>query len=106
MSVAYLAAQKQRYRITLELDVQGDFNPHNLDWEKVLDIQGNEKVVAYVEDLDTPDRWWFMDFWKEIEEIQAELLEDINDEMYQTDPEDWMGYDDSTEGIDFCNDFW
>lgn len=57
MSVAYLAAQKQRYRITLELDVQGDFNPHNLDWEKVLDIQGNEKVVAYVEDLDTPDRW-------------------------------------------------
>ena len=55
MSVAYLAAQKQRFRITLELDVQGDFNPHNLDWEKVLDIQGNEKVVAYVEDLDTPD---------------------------------------------------
>ena len=46
-----------------------------------------------------------MDFWKEIEEIQAELLEDINDEMYQTDPSDWMGYDDSTEGIDFCNDF-
>ena len=57
MSDAYLAAQKQRFRITLELDVQGDFNPHNLDWEKVLDIQGNEKVTAYIEDLDTPDRW-------------------------------------------------
>ena len=57
MSVAYLAAQKQRFRITLELDVQGDFNPHNLDWEKVLDIQGNEKVTAYIEDLSTPDVW-------------------------------------------------
>jgi hypothetical protein len=54
MSVAYYAAQKQRFRITLELDVQGDFNPHNLDWDKVLDIQGNEKVSAYVEDLDKP----------------------------------------------------
>ena len=55
MSVAY--AQKSRYRITLEVDVLEDFVPHNIDWEKVLDIQGNESVVAYVEDLSTPDRW-------------------------------------------------
>lgn len=32
-------------------------------------------------------------------------LQDINDEMYQTDPEDWMGYDDSTEGLEISNDF-
>ena len=55
MSLAY--AQKSKYRITLEVDVLEDFSPHNIDWEKVLDIQGNESVTAYVEDLGTPDRW-------------------------------------------------
>ena len=46
-----------------------------------------------------------MNFWKELEEVPGELLEDINDEMYETDPEDWMGYDDSTEGLEISNDF-
>ena len=55
MSLAY--AQKQRFRITLELDVFEDFDPGQIDWEKVLDVQGNESVSAYVEDLSTPDRW-------------------------------------------------
>jgi len=55
MSLAY--AQKQRFRVTLELDVLEDFDAHNIDWEKVLDVQGNESVTAYVEDLSRPDRW-------------------------------------------------
>ena len=55
MSLAY--AQKQRFRVTLELEVLEDFDAHNIDWEKVLDVQGNESVSAYVEDLSTPDRW-------------------------------------------------
>lgn len=50
-------AQKSKFRITLELDVYDDFNPNQLDWEKILDVQGNESVIAYVEDLSTPDRW-------------------------------------------------
>ena len=50
-------AQKTKYRITLELDVLDDFQPHNIDWEKLLDVQGTERVTAYVEDLSTPDRW-------------------------------------------------
>lgn len=54
MPVTYLP-QKTRYRITLELDVMEDFSPHNIDWEKVLDIQGSESVDAYVEDLSVPD---------------------------------------------------
>jgi hypothetical protein len=41
----------------LELDVLDDFQPHNIDWEKLLDVQGTENVTAYVEDLSTPDRW-------------------------------------------------
>ena len=54
MSATYLP-QRQKYRITLELDVMDDFNPHNIDWEKVLDVQGGETVDSYVEDLSVPD---------------------------------------------------
>ena len=57
MTVSYLQGQKSKYRITLELDVLDDFSPHNIDWEKVLDIQGTEQISAYVEDLSTPDNW-------------------------------------------------
>lgn len=59
MSVAYQQAQKQRYRITLDLSVFGDFDPHQIDWEKLFKLEGAEKCDAYVEDLSTPDRWWF-----------------------------------------------
>jgi len=31
MSSSYLLAQKQRYRITLEVNAQQDFNPHQID---------------------------------------------------------------------------
>lgn len=57
MSATYLP-QKSKYRITLEIDVMDDFNPHNIDWEKVLDVQGNESVEAYIEDLSVPDRFF------------------------------------------------
>jgi len=57
MSSVYVTSQKQKFRITLELDVMGDFSPHQIDWEQVLDIQGNEKVSAYVEDLTSPTQW-------------------------------------------------
>ena len=51
-------AQKTKYQYyTLELDVLDDFQPHNIDWEKLLDVQGAESVTAYVEDLSAPDRW-------------------------------------------------
>ena len=57
MSSAYLSAQKTKYRITLELEVLDDFNPHQINWEKALDLGGNESVETYIEDLSTPDRW-------------------------------------------------
>tara|TARA_R100001594_G_scaffold25104_2_gene49150 strand:+ start:3149 stop:3322 length:174 start_codon:yes stop_codon:yes gene_type:complete len=57
MTVAYTQAQKQRYRITLELDVLSDFNPNQIDWKKVLDLGGNESVESYTEDLSNPVRW-------------------------------------------------
>ena len=57
MPVSYANATKSKYRVTLDLEVQEDFNTHNIDWEKVLDVQRNEKVSSYVEDLNCPDRW-------------------------------------------------
>jgi hypothetical protein len=57
MSSSYLVGQKQKYRITLEVDAFNDFNPHQIDWEKTLDIQSTEKVNAYIEDLSRPDSW-------------------------------------------------
>ena len=57
MSVAYQQAQKQRYRITLDLTVMGDFDPHQIDWDSLFDLEGSEKSDAYVEDLSNPVRW-------------------------------------------------
>ena len=57
MSVSYYNSAKSKYRITLELDVNDDFNPQQIDWGKVLDLGGNERVESYVEDLSNPVRW-------------------------------------------------
>ena len=38
MPVSYANATKSKYRVTLDLEVQEDFNPHNIDWKKVLDV--------------------------------------------------------------------
>jgi len=58
MSVAISQAQKQRYRITLDIEVLEDFNPHNIDWETLFELEGNEQLIgSYVEDLSNPVRW-------------------------------------------------
>lgn len=44
-------AQKQRYRITLELDVMDDFDPYQIDWRDLFKLEGSEKITAYVEDI-------------------------------------------------------
>jgi hypothetical protein len=49
--------QKQKFRITLEMDVFDDFNPRQIDWEELFDLGGDEKVSVYVEDL-TLDHVW------------------------------------------------
>lgn len=43
---------RQRYRITLDLDVLSDFDPRNLSWYELLDLSGSEEVRATVEDFD------------------------------------------------------
>tara|TARA_B100000131_G_scaffold241102_1_gene233467 strand:- start:406 stop:579 length:174 start_codon:yes stop_codon:yes gene_type:complete len=57
MPVLYNQATKSKYRITLELDVLDDFNPHQIDWRKVLEIQDNESIESVIEDLSNPVSW-------------------------------------------------
>ena len=58
MSVIYSQAQKQRYRIPLELETLEDFDPHQINWEQLFELEGSERVIdSYVEDLSVPVRW-------------------------------------------------
>ena len=54
MSVSNIYGQKTKYRITLELDVLDDFNPRQINWRKVLDINEDEACDCYIEDVDLP----------------------------------------------------
>ena len=57
MPVSYLHTQKSKNRITLEFDVHDDFNPRDINWSKVFQINEDETVEAYIEELDIPDNW-------------------------------------------------
>ena len=57
MPVSIYNSTQSKYRITLELDVESDFNPRDINWDKVFDLGGNESVEAYVEELDLPVSW-------------------------------------------------
>ena len=52
MPVSYYNCTPTKYRITLELDVQDDFNPRQIDWRKVFELSEDETVVSYIEELD------------------------------------------------------
>ena len=49
MAVSYSYGQKTKYRITLELDVLDDFNPRQIDWRKVLQINEDESLDCYID---------------------------------------------------------
>ena len=57
MPVSYYNRTQSKYRITLELDVESDFNPRDINWDKVFDLGGNESVESYIEELDIPADW-------------------------------------------------
>ena len=57
MTVLYSQATKSKYRITLEVSALDDFNPHQIDWRKVLDMQDNEEVESIIEDMSNPVSW-------------------------------------------------
>ena len=57
MPVSIYNRTQQRYRITLDLSVEDDFNPRDINWDKVFELGGNEYVEAYIEELDVPESW-------------------------------------------------
>ena len=58
MSVAISQAQRNRYRITLDLEVMEDFDPHQISWEDLFELEGAERLIdRYVEDLSVPVSW-------------------------------------------------
>ena len=57
MPVSVYNRTSERYRITLDITVQDDFNPHQIDWRKVLDLQDNEHGESVTEDLSNPVSW-------------------------------------------------
>ena len=57
MPVSNYYGAKSKYRITLELDVLDDFNPHHINWDKVLQLEDNESVESYIEDMSNPVSW-------------------------------------------------
>jgi|TARA_B100000530_G_scaffold234946_1_gene152465 predicted component of type VI protein secretion system len=57
MAVSNIYGQKSKYRITLEIEALDDFNPHQINWDKVLDMQDNESVESVIEDLSIPVSW-------------------------------------------------
>ena len=57
MPVSNNYCTRDKYRITLEVDVHDDYNPRDIDWTKVLDLQENESVNSYTEALSIPVRY-------------------------------------------------
>ena len=57
MSILYNQCTKSKYRITLDITTLDDFNPHQIDWRKVLKLEDNESVDVVTEDLSNPVSW-------------------------------------------------
>ena len=53
--VSYQLARKRRVRITLDFDVLSDFNPRDIDFNKLFKLEPSEDVNAYIEDFDKGD---------------------------------------------------
>ncbi len=50
--------QRQHIRITLDLEVMDDFEPRQINWDKLFDLHSGETCEAYVEELDTAEAVW------------------------------------------------
>ena len=57
MTVSYFQQTDSRYRITLDITTLNDFNPSQIDWRKVLQLEPNETVESYIENLTIPDSY-------------------------------------------------
>jgi hypothetical protein len=54
----YNQARQSKYRITLEVDALSDFNPADIDWNKLFGLDGSEHCEAYIEDFSNDLQSW------------------------------------------------
>ena len=57
MAVSNYNRTENKYRITVDISVEDAFNPHQIDWRKVLDLHADESVESYTEDLSISVNW-------------------------------------------------
>ena len=51
--------QKKKYQVTLEFDVYNDFNPYEIQWNKLFQIEGQEHLDVEIRDItDLFDDTW------------------------------------------------
>ena len=51
MSVLYTPTKNKQVRVTLTLSVQSDFNARQINWRKLFELEDNEQVESYIEEL-------------------------------------------------------
>ena len=51
MSVLYTPTKNKQVRVTLTLSVQSDFNARQIDLRKLFELEDNESVESYIEEL-------------------------------------------------------
>ena len=51
MSVLYTPTKNKQVRVTLTLSVLSDFNARQIDWRKLFELEDNESVESYIEEL-------------------------------------------------------
>ena len=52
---------KRKYSVTLDFDVYEDFNPYEINWKKLFQIEGQEHLDVNIKNLDVEsDINWFM----------------------------------------------
>ena len=50
MSYYQLADTQKAYKITLELSVDDDFIPENINWSKLLELNDYEQIESIIEE--------------------------------------------------------
>ena len=51
MSVLYTPTKNKQVRVTLTLSVLSDFNARQIDWRKLFELDEDEQVESYIEEL-------------------------------------------------------
>jgi hypothetical protein len=47
-----MLAQKRLVRVTLDIECYDDLDVEDIDWEEILDLQGDEEVYSTVKDYE------------------------------------------------------